>query len=230
MKNAKNRQIIVNSSAKRTEVMMAYFLHEKVFNSQTLIVGDENGKFTDIRTEDNLLGIEVVQAEQAEDFAANLIWTKYDEYKADANKMKHYIRKKLGNYEVKLFVNNGKVEAWTTNDLGHSAYYSKRLFFTIINKKLAKLNSGNYDHINGEIDLAIISVFRGRSDRHAREIMYEYEKIKDYYKLHFKRIFVLFTNAFYIIDDNKISKIEITDAELSSLKSEIEALYGEKIK
>ncbi len=220
-----HQKIVIDKSAKRTEILMAYFLHKKYFLNEKLFVGDESGKYPDIRTKDNSLGIEVVQAEQAEDFAANLIWTKFDEYHGDADKLTHYIRKKLSHYEVKLFVNNGKVEAWTTNDLGHSAYYSKRLFFTIINKKLEKLNSGNYSNINGEIDLAIISVFRSRSDKHAREIFEEYQKIKGYYKLNFNKIFVLFTDAFYIIDENKIEKIAIASDELASLKGEIEALY-----
>ena len=218
-------EIVIDKSAKRTEVLMAYFLHKKYFLNQQLLVGDEGGKFPDIRTKDNSLGIEVVQAEQSEDFAANLIWTKFDEYNGDAEKLTHYIKKKLSQYEVKLFVNNGKVEAWTTNDLGHSAYYSKRLFFTIINKKLEKLNSGNYSKIDGEIDLAIISVFRTRSDKHAREIYQEYQKIKSYYKQCFNKIFVLFTDAFYVIEENKIEKVAITKDELNSLKSEIEKFY-----
>lgn len=218
-------EIVIDKSAKRTEVLMAYFLHKKYFLNQQLFVGDEGGKFPDIRTKDNSLGIEVVQAEQSEDFAANLIWTKFDEYNGDAEKLTHYIKKKLSQYEVKLFVNNGKVEAWTTNDLGHSAYYSKRLFFTIINKKLEKLNSGNYSKIDGEIDLAIISVFRTRSDKHAREIFHEYKKIKSYYKQSFNKIFVLFTDAFYVIEENKIEKVAITKDELDSLKSEIEKFY-----
>lgn len=222
----RKKDIIIHKSAKRTEVMMAYFLHSKVFPDKVLLVGDEGGKYPDIRTADEELGIEVVQAEQAEDFAANLIWTKFDEYNGDADKLKHYIRKKLSGYEVKLFVNNRKVEAWTTNDLGHSAYYSKRLFFTIINKKLEKLNSGNYNEIKGEIDLAIISVFRSRSDKHARDILSEYQKIKGYYKQNFNKIFVLFTDTFYIIDHEKIDKIKIEEKELKNLRKTIEKIYA----
>ena len=210
--------LVVSKSAKKTEIMMAYFLRKKVFKDTLLFVGDEHGKYPDIKNANGTMGIEVVQAEQAEDFAANLIWKKHEEFKGDANKLKHYIKHKLSHYEVRLFVKDNKVEAFVTNDLGHSAYYSKTLFFTIINKKLDKLNDGRYEAINGEINLAILSIYRARSEKHVREILKEYQRIKVYYRKNFNRIFVLFTDALYEIDGNKITKHEITKEDLDELK------------
>lgn len=210
--------LVVSKSAKKTEIMMAYFLRKKVYTDTLLFVGDEYGKYPDIKNASGTLGIEVVQAEQAEDFAANLIWSKYDEFKGDATKLKHYIKYKLSHYEVKLFVKDDKVEAWTTNDLGHSAYYSKRLFFTILNKKLDKLNSGSYEAINGEVNLAILSIYRARSEKNVREILNEYQKIKVYYRRNFNKIYILFTDALYEISNNKIIKHEITEEDLEELK------------
>lgn len=211
--------LVVSKSAKKTEIMMAYFLRKKVYTDTLLFVGDENGKYPDIKNANGTMGIEVVQAEQAEDFAANLIWKKYDECKGDAGALKHYIKHKLSHYEVKLFVKNGKVEAFSTNDLGHSAYYSKLLFFNIINKKLDKLNDGRYESINGEINLAILSIYRVRSEKHVREIVNEYQKIKKYYRKNFNKIYVLFTNALYEIKGNKIIKYEITNEDLYELEN-----------
>ena len=220
--------LVVSKSAKKTEILMAYFLRKKVYKDTLLFVGDEHGKYPDIKNANGTIGIEVVQAEQAEDFAANLIWKKYDEFKADATKLKHYIKHKLSHYEVKLFVKDGKVEAWTTNDLGHSAYYSKTLFFTIINKKLDKLNDGRYEAINGEINLAILSIYRARSGRHAKEILSEYQKIKGYYRRNFNKIYILFTDALYEISGTKITKYEITQEDLDELKEKFKLVIKGK--
>ena len=214
-----NKFLVVSKTAKKTEIMMAYFLRKKVFKDTLLFVGDEHGKYPDIKNANGTMGIEVVQAEQAEDFAANLIWKKHEEFRGDASKLKHYIKHKLSHYEVKLFVKDGKVEAFSTNDLGHSAYYSKILFFTIINKKLDKLNDGRYEAINGEINLAILSIYRARSEKHVREILKEYQKIKGYYRKNFNNIYVLFTDALYEIKENKITKHEITAEDLEELKT-----------
>ena len=70
-------ELIIEKSAKNTEIMMGYFLHKKVYQDKTLTIGDGQGKFSDIRTEDLSLGIEVVQAEYAEDFASKIILKKY---------------------------------------------------------------------------------------------------------------------------------------------------------
>ena len=76
--------LIIEKSAKNTEIMLAYFLHKKIYQEKTLRVGDGQGKFPDIRTDDLSLGIEAVQAEYAEDFASKID----DRYK---NIMKKYI-------------------------------------------------------------------------------------------------------------------------------------------
>lgn len=221
--------LVVSKSAKNTEIMMAYFLRKKIYQNMLLFVGDEHGKFPDIHNANATIGIEVVQAEQAEDFVANLIWSKFDEYRADATKLKHYINHKLSHYSIKLFVSDGKVEAWSTNDLGHSAYYSKRLFFTILNKKLDKLNSGNYSAISGEINLAILSVYRSRPEKHVREILNEYLKIKPYYRRNFNKIYILFTDALYEINGKKINRYEITNEDLEELKNDFGCVVkGEK--
>jgi len=70
-------ELIIEKSAKNTEIMLGYFLHKKVYQDKTLRVGDGQGKFPDIRTDDLSLGIEAVQAEYAEDFASKIILKKF---------------------------------------------------------------------------------------------------------------------------------------------------------
>ena len=223
-----NSHLIIEKSAKNTEIMLAYFLQKKVYPDKTLYIGDGYGKFPDIRTKDELLGIEVVQAEPAEDFAANMIWKKYDEFKGNARKLKTYIKTKLKHFETLLFVKGNKVEAWKIGLYGHSAYYYKHIFETSINRKLEKLNEGNYSEIDGEINLGIISIFRAKPDRIIKQIQEKYDELKMLYPLKFKKIFVLFTDALFVIDSGKITKHQISDEELELLKSDFKTLKPKK--
>ena len=222
-------ELIIEKSAKNTEIMMGYFLHEKVYQDKTLTIGDGQGKFSDIRTEDLSLGIEVVQAEYAEDFASKIILKKYIKFKGNARKIKNYIKTKLAAFETLLFVNKNKVEAWSIKLVGYSKYFSKYIFEKAIAKKLEKLNNGNYDAIKGEVNLGIISVYRAKPDRIVNEIKQKYESVKDSYRLNFKKIFVLFTDRLFEIEGENIKKYDITDEELCNLESEFKKLLDKRI-
>ena len=90
---AETGRLIIDKSAKNTEIMMGYFLQKKVYPDKILRVGDEIGR-PDISTEDLSLGIEIVQAEYAEDFASKIILKKYVKFKGNAKKSKIISRRK----------------------------------------------------------------------------------------------------------------------------------------
>ena len=225
---AEQGKLIIESSAKNTEVMLGYFLHKKVYQDKVLRVGDGQGKFPDIRTDDLSLGIEAVQAEYAEDFASKIILKKFIKFKGNAKKIKNYIRTKMGAFETLLFVNKNKVEAWTIKLVGYSKYFSKYIFEKAIAKKLEKLNDGNYGAINGEVNLAIISVYRAKPDRVIKEIQERYEAVKDSYKLNFKKIFVLLTDRLFEIEGESVKKYDITEEEFEKLEEDFKALLKQK--
>ena len=220
--------LTVEKSAKNTEIVLAYFLQKKIYVNYEFIVGDGYGKFPDIRSIDNKLGIEVVQAEFPEDFVSNIIWKKYEKFKGNARKIKTYVKTKLKSFETMLFINKNKVEAWYVKKAGQAAYYSRNIFEKAICKKLEKLNDGNYNAINGEVNLAIISVYRAKPDRIIKEIQERYEAVKDSYKLKFKKIFVLFTDRLFEIEGESIKKYEISDEELENLESDFKELLKQK--
>ena len=226
MFNTKN--LIIENSAKNTEIMLAYFLHNKVYPDKILRVGDGQGRFPDIRTDDLSLGIEAVQAEYAEDFASKILLKKHIKYKGNAKKLKNYIKTKMGAFETLLFINKNNVEAWTIKLVGYSKYFSKYIFEKAIAKKLEKLNDGNYNSINGEINLAIISVYRAKPDNIIKEIKQKYNSIKDSYKIVFNKIFILLTDRLFEISTNKITKYDITEEDLSSLDKDFETLLKQK--
>ena len=211
-------KLTVEKSAKNTEIVFAYFLQKKIYKDVPLIVGDGYGKFPDIRTMDNSLGIEVVQAEFSEDFASNIIWKKYEKFNGNAKKLKTYIKTKLKAFETTLFINKNKVEAWHIKQVESNAYYSKNIFEKAICRKLEKLNDGNYASIDGEINLAIVSVFREKPDRVVKDIQQKYLEVCGLYNQIFKKIFVLFTDSIFEIDGGKIVKYEIFDEELDMLE------------
>ena len=224
----KNGGLIIESTAKNTEIMLGYFLQKKVYPELVLRVGDCYGKFPDIRTDDYRLGIEAVQAEYAEDFASKIILKKFVKFKGNARKLNNYIKTKMKAFETLLFVNKNKVEAWSINFVGYSKYFSRYIFDKAIAKKLEKLNDGNYNSINGEIDLAIISVYRNKPESVIKEIQHKYNAVKDSYRLTFKKIFVLFTDKLFEIDGEKINKYDISDGELENLEEEFNKLIKQR--
>ena len=226
---AEQGKLIIEKSAKNTEIMLGYFLHKKVYQDKVLRVGDDQGKFPDIRTEDLSLGIEAVQAEYAEDFASKIILKKFIKFKGNAKKIKNYIKAKMGAFETLLFINKNKVEAWTIKLVGYSKYFSKYIFEKAIAKKLEKLNDGNYGAINGEVNLAIISVYRAKPDKVIKEIQERYEAVKDSYKLNFKKIFVLLTDRLFEIEGESIKKYDISEEELERLDEDFKNLLKQKI-
>ena len=217
-------ELIIEKSAKNTEVMLGYFLHKKVYQDKTLRVGDGQGKFPDIRTDDLSLGIEAVQAEYAEDFASKIILKKFIKFKGNAKKIKNYIRTKMGAFETFLFINKNKVEAWTIKLVGYSKYFSKYIFEKAIAKKLEKLNDGNYASIDGEINLALISVFREKPDKVVKIIQQKYAEVRDLYAQTFKKLFVLFTDALFEIDGENITKYELSNKELENLEKDFKKI------
>lgn len=220
--------LIVESSAKNTEIMLGYFLQKKIYTDKILRIGDGNGKFPDIRTDDLSLGIEAVQAEYAEDFASKIILKKYINFKGSARKLKHYIKNSFKAFETMLFVNKNKVEAWSIKFVGYSKYFSRYIFEKALAKKLEKLNDGNYDAINGEINLAIISVYSAKPEKIIKEIQDKYESTKESYRVKFNKIFVLLTKSLFEIDGTQINKYDISDEELNTLESEFNKLLKNK--
>ena len=223
-----NVELIIEKSAKNTEIMLGYFLQKKIYQDKTLRIGDEHGKYPDIRTDDLKLGIEAVQAEYAEDFASKIILKKYIKFKGNAKKIKNYIKTKMWAFETLLFVNKNKVEAWSIKLVDYSKYFSKYVFEKAIAKKLEKLNDGNYGAINGEINLAIISVYSAKPDKIIKEIQEKYEVVKDSYRLQFKKIFVLFTDRLFEIDGEKIFKYDISEEELERLEDDFNNLLKQR--
>ena len=225
---AQDGMLIIEKSARLSEIMLGYFLHKKVYYDKVLRIGDGQGRYPDIRTDDLSLGIEAVQAEYAEDFASKIILKKFVKFKGNAKKIKSYIKTKMLAFETLLFVNKNKVEAWSIKLVGYSKYFSKFIFDKAISKKLDKLNNGNYDAIDGEINLAIISVYRAKPDSVIKDIRQKYEAVKDSYKLKFKKIFVLFTDRLFEIEGENIKKYDISDDELENLEEEFNNLLKQK--
>ena len=223
-----NIKLVIDKSAKNTEVMLGYFLQKKIYPNETLFIGDGQGKYPDIRTEDLSLGIEAVQAEYAEDFASKIILKKHLQVHGDAKKMKTYIKTKLRAFETLLFVNKNKVEAWTIKLVGYSKYFSKYIFEKAIAKKLEKLNDGNYAAIKGNIHLGIISVYSAKPDKIIKDIQEKYQSIKDSYRQVFDKIFILFTDRLFEINGDQITKYTIENEELEHLEEEFLKLIKQK--
>ena len=95
-------------------------------------------------------------------------------------------------------------------------------------KKLEKLNDGNYASIDGEINLAIVSVFRDKPDKIIKDIQQKYVEVRDLYNQTFKKIFVLFSDAIFEIDGGMIKRYDLFEDDLKMLENDFKEIIKNK--
>ena len=95
-------------------------------------------------------------------------------------------------------------------------------------KKLEKLNDGNYASIDGEINLAIVSVFRDKPDKIIKDIQQKYVEVRDLYNQTFKKIFVLFSDAIFEIDGDIIKRYDLFEDDLKMLENDFKEIIKNK--
>ena len=91
----------------------------------------------------------------------------------------------------------------------------KDIYFENLNKKLEKLNRGNYSGINGQISLCTSIIQRIKTEYDARLVLYEYFQAFKNYKKSFEKIIVVTSSQVLMFDLNKIKEINpITEHDI----------------
>lgn len=199
--------IKINSTAKQPEINAAQILEYCVFKDAALVVGDQSElKLPDIYTEDLLIGIEVVQMEKAEDLDTKYIWNEIKKNNGNFALTKKFCDENYPNkYHLEEY--NGKVFCFMTKGGSHSIDWMKPIYDREINKKLKKLNNGNYSGIKREIDLCISIVYRAKRLYDAKLITYSYKQIAKNYKDSYDKLYIIESDKIFIVYPNRIQNI-----------------------
>lgn len=201
---------MILNSAKRPEIICYFALNEYYFNDDTLVVGDEANKklkLPDIHNTNNTYGIEVVQLEKDCDFKINRVWKLYEKYNGDYDKIKSDCDLLYPN-EYILTEYNGLLGSFYTNGGAHSIDWMKDVYKEEIDKKLVKLNNGNYSSINGNISLCISILQRRKRLYDVNLILYQYFEVVKNHKKGFDKIFVLTSDKMYILKPENVKNIQ----------------------
>ena len=138
-----------NNSIVRYEVLAGIFINEYINNEVVLYVGTDPQKLLpDIHNKDNTIGFEVVRCEAKVDFVHDdvkkeLVKIDYDykKYLKIKNKNLDHVFNKV---ELELAVEKGRIRTTHVKDGAHDFDWIVDDYRETINKKLKKLNNGNY--------------------------------------------------------------------------------------
>ena len=201
---------MILNSAKRPEIICYFALNEYYFNDDTLVAGDESNKklkLPDIYNTNYTYGIEVVQLEKDCDFKTNRLWKLYKKYNGDYDKIKRDCDSLYPN-EYMLKEKNGLLGSFSTNSGAHSSDWMKDIYKEEIDKKLTKLNNGNYSSINGSISLCTSILQRSKELYDVNLILYQYFEVVKNHEKGFDKIFVLTSNKMYILKPENVKNIQ----------------------
>lgn len=200
--------LIKNQTAKQPEINAAKVLKFCVFKDTELVVGDQAQlKLPDIYSKELSIGIEVVQMERAEDLDTKYIWNEMEKNNGDFDLTKKFCDEKFPNkYHLEEY--NGKVVCFIANGKPHRIDWMKPIYERETNKKLVKLNNGNYSGITNEIDLCISIIYRAKKLYDAKLIAYCYRQIAAKFQKAFNKLYIIESNKLFIIYLDKIKDIK----------------------
>ena len=83
-----------------------------------------------------------------------------------------------------------------------------------IKDKLTKLNNGNYKKIKNEVNLAVLSYMRVKSNEDAQNFVDAYKEESIRHKITFNKIFLIFsTGVYYLMGDEVVAYAEFVGDE-----------------
>lgn len=193
-----------NDSTVRNEVLASIFVEKYIYPNSILYIGtDPKKKLPDIHNKSNTLGFEVVRCEAANDFLHNDATKEFVKINHDYTK---YLDLKNSNPEhifnkvnLKLTVIDNKICASSTLKYGHSIDWMLEKYKSTIQKKLKKLNSGNYENCSN-VSLVILNLSRANGILNAEQVRHAYSEEAQKYTLLFNSIYYITTDGIYFID------------------------------
>ena len=213
---------IRNNSTTRSEVFATQLVDSYISPNNVWNVGAKtNLGLPDIYNDSKNCGFEVVQCEAPIDFLHNdvtkeLIKINYDysKYLSIKNNNPAHVFNKVN---LNMTIINNRICSTSTLDLGHSIDWMIENYRKEINKKLNKLNNGNYKSCTN-VSLIILNLARANGNLNAQQVrqVYSEEIESNKFALRFNFIYYVTTDGIYLITPNEYQRFELfTDDEYS---------------
>ncbi len=206
-------------TVKYPELLSAIILAKTFYRDVDLFVGDNDG-ITDIYSKALAIGIEVVQSEFLSDFLLSNVSKLYQQGES----------KSANAPQKPQRTSKARVLSWSYNTELDDEQVMEQ-FKARINDKLKKLNSGNYAKIKNELNLAVLSYMRVKTQEDARTFVDVYKQEIKKFKKGFDKIFLIFSSGiFYLQDDDIIAEAEFVGNEFIEYQKLAQKVIKEKIK
>lgn len=179
----------------RTELLAALIIDNNIYKDKELFVGHPTHEsLPDIFDEDKEKGFEVVTLEKDIDQIKDSVF--YELSKVNFGKEKFKYKKKTFDKKGVIFEEkNEKIFIKNTFDC-HLENWMDEDIKNMLNKKLKKLNNGNYNGCK-DISLIILSIDRYRTKDFAISVFDFYNNIKKEYSFNFKNVYLVLSNKIY---------------------------------
>ncbi len=195
---------IRNNSTTRSEVFATQLVDSYISPNDVWNVGAKtNLELPDIYNDSQNCGFEVVLCEASIDFLHNdvtkeLININYDysKYLEIKNNNPEHVFNKIN---LNMPIINNRICSTSTLDLGHSIDWMTEKYKSTIQKKLKKLNSGNYENCSN-VSLVILNLSRSNGILNAEQVRQAYSEEAQKYTLLFNSIYYITTDGIYFID------------------------------
>lgn len=195
---------IRNNSTTRSEVFATQLVDSYISPNDVWNVGAKtNLELPDIYNDSQNCGFEVVLCEASIDFLHNdvtkeLININYDysKYLEIKNNNPEHVFNKIN---LNMTIINNRICSTSTLDLGHSIDWMTEKYKSTIQKKLKKLNSGNYENCSN-VSLVILNLSRSNGILNAEQVRQAYSEEAQKYTLLFNSIYYITTDGIYFID------------------------------
>lgn len=201
---------IRTNSTVRSEVLVGVFIDKYIFTNGTLYVGtNPSEKLPDIHNNTNTVGFEVVNCEADVDFIHKDIIEKFAK-----------INKAALNSTVEDNVYS------TRKSFGHGVDWMVKKYKETLNKKLQKLNNGNYSGCS-RVFLIILNILRANGMLNAKQIQQVYcEEIKNF-SVGFANIYYITPNGIYLVNTNEVLNFKkFQNNEFSDCVMEMKQMLG----
>lgn len=213
---------IRNNSTTRSEVFATQLVNSYISPNDVWNVGDDtNLSLPDIYNDSRNCGFEVVECEALIDFLHNdatkeLVKINYDysKYLETKNSNPKHIFNKV---DLNMTIIDNRICATSTFGFGHSMDWMIENYRKEVNKKLNKLNNGNYKNCEN-VSLIVLNLARANGILNAEQVrqVYSEEIESNRYALLFNYIYYVTTDGIYLITPNKCQRFKIfTDDEYS---------------
>lgn len=206
---------IRNNTTVRAEVLASVFVNKYIQNNDILIVGtDPNENLPDIFNESKTCGFEVVECEALIDFlhkdaTKELVKINFD-YETYLDIKKCHPEHIFNKVNLNLTVINNRICATSTTDGGHEIDWMIENYRNEVNKKLNKLNNGNYKNCKN-VSLLILNLARANGKLNAEQVrqVYSEEINLNKFVLLFNYIYYVTTGEIYLITLNECQRFKL---------------------